>query len=325
MQTFNGIEYVKINIANCYGHDKMVWKDRIDWVDNHTIENLKSMAEDADSPMLYLKGLCALEDALEGIPSGMIMGLDATASGLQIMAALTGCEETASHVNLIDTGKRECIYQNIADHMGVERSLVKKPVMTTFYGSEKQPEVIFGENTPELKKYYDALEERLPGAMYCMETIQSCWDSTAYSYTWTLPDNHTVVMKVMDTVDKKIEVDELDHCTFTYRTSINKPQKKGLSLAANVIHSIDGYICRQMYKRAKQQGFDILTIHDSFWCHPNHVNELRRNYNQILSDIAQTKLLKYILIQITGNPYIKVDKPLTALPSHILKANYSLS
>jgi DNA-directed RNA polymerase len=128
----------------------------------------------------------------------------------------------------------------------------------------------------------------------------------------------------MQTVDKKIEVDELGHSTFTFRAEVNQPMKKGLSLAANVVHSIDGWIVREMYKRAKKQGFDIVTIHDSFWCHPNHVNQMRANYIHIMGKLAQMNLLETILSELKGST-IKVKKTSTSLHRLIHNAEYALS
>lgn len=326
MQTFSGIDYIKINIANHFGLDKLTWEARINWV-NQNLDDLYSMVPEADEPVLMLKGINALEDAMEGIPTGFIMGLDATASGIQIMACLMGCHTTAANVNLIYTGKREDIYQKGADSMnipGITRAIVKKPIMTTFYGSFMQPMSVFGDGTPELKAFYQMLHRELPGAMECMNDIQSCWNPTALDYAWTLPDGHRAVMKVMVDKDMKIEVDELDHATFTYRTQVNMATEKGLSLAANVVHSIDGWIAREMYRRAHKQGFDLITIHDSFWCSPNYVNLMRDNYRKILADLAEMPVLENILNSITKSEGT-IKKFSTDLSKHILESEYALS
>ena len=116
MKHFTAIEYVKIDIANQMGLDKFPWEDRIKWTnDNEHV--LEVFADKADDHMLYTKAVYALRDAQAGEPTGYVMGLDATASGLQVMAALSGCFQTASNVNLINTGKREDIYEKVANEM----------------------------------------------------------------------------------------------------------------------------------------------------------------------------------------------------------------
>lgn len=329
MQRFSGLEYIKIDIANCYGMDKLTWEDRIGWVDHHMNHgSLVDQVDTADEPVLMAKALRAMTDAIAGRPTGFIMGLDATASGIQIMAALMGCPVTAANVNLLDTGSREDVYTRIPDVMNmpeVTRDMAKKPIMTTFYGSLAQPKDVFGEDTEALRTFYKALGQELPGAMECMQDMQECWNPEAYEYSWELPDGHTAVMKVLQTVDKKVEVDELNHSTFTYRFQVNEPMPFGVALAANIVHSIDGYVVREMYRRAAKQGFEIVTIHDSFWASPNHMNEVRDNYRQILADIADANILESILQQVSSNPEGKLKRFSSDLGNEIRKAEYALS
>ena len=35
MQKFNGVDYLKIDIANHYGLDKKLWDERLAWVNEH--------------------------------------------------------------------------------------------------------------------------------------------------------------------------------------------------------------------------------------------------------------------------------------------------
>jgi len=194
MQEFTGKAYVKIALANAYGLDKMEWAARINWVDNQETPELIKRMETASDPFMYTKCLHAKVDMDREEPTGFIMGLDATASGLQLMACLTGCEDTARNTNLINTGTREDIYTKVAHEMSailgrpVSRSAIKHPVMTTFYGSKAQPKALFGEGTPELKAFYQVLNKELSGAMSLMRILQSHWNPLATKHEWTLPD-----------------------------------------------------------------------------------------------------------------------------------------
>lgn len=330
-QEFTGKEYIKIAIANAYGLDKETWGNRLIQVESFiTGSGLQSFVDSAEEPLLMQKAIKAYEDAEAGIPTGYIMGLDATNSGLQIMACLIGCEKTALSTNLIFNGKRNDAYGIVTDTMNkyvsvaLSRKEMKDPVMTYFYGSKAEPEKAFGKDTSELMAFYKALEEEFPGACEIMDDIQGCWQGDALYHQWTLPDKHVARVLVTTTVDKKIEIDELDHTTFTYRAKVNTTQYKGVSLAANVIHSIDAYVVREMYRMAHAQGFELLTIHDAFFCSPNHMNKLRRNYNTILSKIAASNLLQNILNEITGSNGVLTKKS-NRLSKLILESNYSLS
>jgi DNA-directed RNA polymerase len=328
MQTFTGTQYLEIDIANCFGLDKETWSDRLDWVSLNE-PNLEGMDGSADSPILFRKAVRALRVAQRGVPINHVMGLDATASGIQIMGALSGCYNTAKSVNLVDTGIRQCFYRTVSDFMNtlpgisVTRALVKKPVMTTFYGSTAQPKEIFGEG-PELIAFYNALREKATGAFDLMGLFQSHWRADVEYHSWTLPDGHVAKVPVTQTVEKSLEIDEMDHMRFAYRASILCPKAQSRALAANIVHSIDGWVVRQMVKAASAKGYWLAPIHDCFYAHPNYMDDVRSNYIKIMAWIAQSDLVSQILTEISGRyvPYIKRS---TTLHHHITNTEYALS
>ena len=68
-----------------------------------------------------------------------------------------------------------------------------------------------------------------------------------------------------------------------------------------------------------------LTEHlDCFRCLPNHGNEIRRLYIQLLYEISKSNLLEYCLRQITNNPNLTLNK-LDDISNEILKSEYALS
>jgi len=116
MQTFTPIEYLKIDIATNFGLDKANWDERISWFDANE-QNLEKLMPDAEEPALYFAGIKAYEKASRGLPTGYPISLDATSSGAQILTVLIGCESSARHCNVIDTGKRQDLYTNIYQAM----------------------------------------------------------------------------------------------------------------------------------------------------------------------------------------------------------------
>lgn len=328
MRTFTGTEYLKIDIANCFGLDKETWDDRLKWVATNE-PNLELLASGAESPILFRKAVRALRAVQKGEPTNHVMGLDATASGLQIMGALSGCYNTAIAVNLVNTGRREDVYGSISDFMNtipgvrVTRKRVKKPIMTVFYGSTEQPKSVFGEG-PELVAFYQTLREKLTGAYALMGILQSYWQPNAEYHTWKLPDGHTARIPVTQTVEKSLEIDELDHMRFAYRASIVAPKAQSRSLAANIVHSIDGWVVRMMVRAARKQGFWLAPIHDCFYTSPNHMNQVRANYITIMQWLANSNLVSNILTQISGN-YVTYVKYSDTLSTHIAGAEYALS
>jgi len=134
-QTFTGREYLKIDIAGSFGLDKLTWDERLAWFDanEHDLQNLVSKA---DEPALFYAGMLAWEDAKAGKPSGYPISLDATSSGIQILAVLA-CDRRAAEIsNVVDTGNRRdayvSIYQDMVATMGgtakIDRKLTKQAI-----------------------------------------------------------------------------------------------------------------------------------------------------------------------------------------------------
>ncbi len=237
MQTFTGLEYIYIDMANTYGLDKALWDERIEWAKDVVSSQAKidKAIEDADEQILFIKAIYAYNDAIAGVPTGYIMGLDATNSGLQIMACLSGCISTAEHTNLVPNGKRNSAYHTVAGVMnidGIEGKDVKYPLMTHYYNSQNKPKEILGDDTPELEAFYRTLRKEFPGAEEVRNDCQSCWDSEADHHAWQAPDGHWAYVRVGRLVDKKIEISELGGATFTHRATVFEPSEYGLSLPA---------------------------------------------------------------------------------------------
>ena len=96
MQKFTGKQYLQIDIANNFGLDKKTWDERLDWFEEHK-DHLMEMLHQAEEPALYYAAVKAWNDVQEGKPIGYPISLDATSSGLQILAALT-CDRAAAEL-----------------------------------------------------------------------------------------------------------------------------------------------------------------------------------------------------------------------------------
>lgn len=251
-QEFTGKEYLKIDIANNFGLDKENWDTRIVWFDQNESQ-LHALLKQAEEPALFYAGLVAWEKAQKGEPSGYPISLDATASGIQILAVLAGDRKAAELCNVVDTGRREdaynVIYKDMNDKTGntgrIDRKLTKKAIMTSFYGSTAQPKNVFGEGEL-LTLFYDTMVERAPGAWEINESMLAIWDPTKLENSWILPDNFHVKVKVMKEIGQTVHF--LNE-PYDVRYSVNAPIEGGRSLGANLVHSIDGMIVREMGRR----------------------------------------------------------------------------
>lgn len=398
-QTFTAREYLKIDIAGSFGLDKDDWDKRIAWFDRNE-HQLHNLVPQADEPALFYAGIIAWEDVKAGRPSGYPISLDATCSGIQILAALACDRKAAEICNVVDTGHRRdayvSIYQEMVEQLGesakIDRKLTKQAIMTSFYSSTAVPKRVFGEGQL-LNVFYNTLRENAPGAWEINETMLAIWDETALVNEWVLPDNFHVVIKVMGQVKETVQFLN-EPFEVSYHT--NMPIKGGRSLGANMVHSLDGMVVREMQRRCNfdsakiqelgrlitvgaagrstrrsqdemvitlwdhygrtgflsarildhldmdnlglvdpkvihsllwslpEKPFEIISIHDCFRCLPSYGNDLRRQYNNLLAQIAQSNLLSDIVSQITKRP-IQAGKLDPTLPHDILEANYALS
>lgn len=217
MQTFSGWEYLCIDVCNQYGGDKLLFEERIQWTTDH-LEELETLSDKAECQPLYKKAVMALRKAQKGIPTGHRVGLDAVCSGIQVMSVLTGCIAGATATGLVDPNVRADAYSAVTKEMNsilgggfsVSRADAKRAVMTSGYGSKAVPKELFGENTPEISAFYEAMQRVAPGAWELLQDLLASWQPYALSHEWKMPDGFDVKVKVMVKKEIRIEVDELN-------------------------------------------------------------------------------------------------------------------
>lgn len=268
MKTFTGYQYLLIDAANNFNAnlDKLTFETRIDWAKTNldTLEQLAEGAQWKNKPM-YLKAVQTIRKAQRGEPTGHLVGLDAVCSGMQIMSVLTGCIKGAAATGLINPNVRSDAYSECTDIMNnilgtsavIPREDVKQAVMTSLYGSKKEPEKLFGEDTKELEAFKKAMMEMAPGAVDLLQALIESWQPYDTMHSWTLPDGFQARVKVMQRKEHRIEVDEIGHSSFTYVYYENKGKKRDVKNAANVIHSVDAYILRSLVRRC---SYDYETV-----------------------------------------------------------------
>lgn len=260
MVHYSGWQYLLIDAANNFGQDldKKLFEERIQWATDN-LANLEAMADQAKAKTrpLFIKAVMAIRKAQQGLPTGHLVGLDACCSGIQVMSAMTGCVAGAESTGMINPNERADAYSKTTVEMGVilgadvdvERDDAKTALMTSYYGSKAQPKNIFGEKTPELDAFYQAAMTIAPGGWELLQDLLASWQPYALVHAWKLPDGFDARVKVMKKKEARIEVDELDHATFTYEFYENEGTKTGLSNVANITHSMDAWVLRSMHRR----------------------------------------------------------------------------
>jgi len=250
-------EYLYIDLANHYGLDKLTFSKRIAWVKANR-QWLRDWIEDAEEPELFTVCLNAIEQAERGEPITYCISLDATASGLQILSVLTGCRKTAELTNLIPNGERMDIYTYLHKQMNLPslpRDKVKKAVMTAFYGSLSIPKSLF--NKKELTVFYQTLKEYCPWPWQLNQYLLDNWNPTVSFYHWLMPDAHTVHIPVTNMAHHRIS---FMNQPLTVTTTVQAPNKYGRSLSANLVHSVDGYVVREMVRRCNYSPANVALV-----------------------------------------------------------------
>lgn len=256
-QQFTGKQYLKIDIANNFGLDKKTWNERLAWVDAHE-DVLEGLLQQAAEPALYFAGVQAYRKAQRGQPSGYPISLDATSSGMQILAALTGDRRAAELCNVVNFAKDgvvqrrdgytvvyEAMLEVIGEEGRIKREDTKQAIMTALYGSKAVPKEVFGEGAL-LHIFEETMKSLAPAAWELNEAFIDMWDPTALMNTWVLPDNFHVQVKVMSRISETVHFMNTPYETFR---NVNAPTEEGRSLGANTTHSIDGMIVREMARR----------------------------------------------------------------------------
>lgn len=393
-RNLTGTEYVMADIACKHdkAYEKKGWDERLAHFAEIDLSDKKTFKE-ASNPIGLRAAIVAYQKALAGEPTGYLISLDAASSGLQLLSLLVSCPVSwklcGGDENILDAYAEVFLHMNSS--LSLDRKDVKQSIMTALYGSTATPKAIFGE---DVDVFYETMEKMAPGAWDLNLGIQELWDEIdGTTYDWTMPDNFYACIETHDKhmvpfmfLDKEYHVVQ----------KVNERPRFHKGLGPNLIHSVDGMIVREMYRRCqfnpkkieriidmlasenftdvkensmtdmvrtlwdhyKQSGFlsvrildylqpdniklvdvntieklistlppksfDLVCVHDCFRCHPNYGNDLRRQYNTILADINESKLLPFIAQQVTQQPI--TARKVGVIPRDvILNANYTLS
>ena len=83
----------------------------------------------------------------------------------------------------------------------------------------------------------------------------------------------------------------MGHATFTYQFYENEGSKKGISLPANVTHSVDAYVLRSMHRRCNYDVAIVAKVHQDIQ------NELdRRTHLRTPTQVVPTEKVTYYVV-----------------------------
>ncbi len=306
--------WLAFQVATTYGMDKDTMSDRIAWTtENHNlisriatdpIANLSEW-EGADEPWTFLAACeeyyhCVIE--CNRTQTSLPVAVDATCSGMQILAGLARDASTAALVNVLPSEVPQDAYKVVAEkarpHVPecirpyLDRKAVKKVVMTVPYNSkpfsnrsyirealkEKGVEVEKDDLTATVKAVRDAMNIIVPGPMRVMKWIETevaaAIDRGATELEWVTPSGFVVTQKLMKKKVQEIELQLLGRCHIKVATEdgdkVDRSHHKNAT-APNLIHSLDASL---LHLSALRFDAPIALIHDSVLCRATDMSVL---------------------------------------------------
>ena len=333
------IYWTKVEIASQAGQDKVSFDERVQWV-NDNIMVLETISDEES----YQTAVYNLRNDIVGLIS-----LDAVNQALQLYGVLRGDLQTSMSACVGSADVRYDAYQLLADKLNehlsttvFNRDICKKPLMTTLYGKKDVSGVLIEnlllddkeqevgrlrllEEDSEGNSWFaehvsNTLYELFPLAIDTMQHIlDEIQDKSKTQYNWTLPDGFIVKYDVKTIVEFDIMLFGV-HIEGNYDTYGANEHNRGLS--PNVIHSIDGYIAREVIR--KMDGKFITTIHDDFKTLVTFADDLIDAYKVTLCEVLESDMLNDILSQISGRR-IELPKTGDLTVEAIIKSEFAIS
>ena len=307
-------QWLAFQVATTYGKDKDTMCDRLTWVaENHDL--ISRIAKDpignrpewegVEEPWTFLAACdeyyhCVIK--CDRTHTSLPVAVDATCSGLQILAGLARDASTARLVNVLPSDKPQDAYKVIAEqakphvpecirpHM--DRKTTKRTVMTVPYNAkpfsnrgyirealkEKGVEVEKDDLTATVKAVRDAMNVIVPGPMSVMKWIESevaaAIDRGAKELQWVTPSGFVVTQKLMKKKIQEIELQLLGRCHIKIATEdgdkVDRSHHKNAT-APNLIHSLDASL---LHLSALRFDAPISLIHDSVLCRATDMSVL---------------------------------------------------
>jgi DNA-directed RNA polymerase len=337
----HGLPWLQVHLANCYGYDKVSLEDRVEWTLHHE-KNILEIGKnpltehwwmEADKPWQFLRACIEYVKVKElgkwgeKWVSHLPITVDGSCNGLQHFSAMLRDERGGKATNLTDSDQPEDIYEIVRkvvkekiskdsdplsniwnSDKNLDRSLVKRPVMTTPYGAtlygmreqlheemKKQMDkgklfvgIAEGEDLWKHCKYlagfiYEAIGEVVISARKGMKWLQDCastLNKADMPIYWTLPTGFMVKQKYLKSTVSQVKTVINGKMASLYAAhgqndKINKHRQIN-GIAPNFVHSLDAcHLMLTIMGANDEYGIDSFSVvHDSFGTHACDVEQL---------------------------------------------------
>ena len=364
----SGLPWLQVHLANCYGYDKVSLEARVTWAEFHAQDILDVGTDplvnkwwmDADKPWQFLRACIEyVKVKIRGLNyvSYLPVTVDGSCNGLQHFSAMLRDEVGGKAVNLTRTDDPQDIYdivkdkvvekikadpESVVSHSDVNRSLVKRPVMTTPYGASLygMREQIYEELKKQLDKgiTFTTISKDKDLWVYCKylatiiyvaigETVVSARDGMKWLQDvakvlsqdtkpiyWTVPTGFIVKQKYLKPIVKQVKtiINGKMASLFSAHGLTDKldKHKQTNGIAPNYVHSLDA--CHLM-KTVNLSYTDIQSfsvVHDSFGTHACDMERLSENLRTTFIEIYKEDVLQKFAEEQSGykNSFPKIPK-----------------
>ena len=353
-------KWLGFQVATTFGLDKAPMEERQEWV-KHNQGFITLIATDpydvtkweqVEEPWQFLAACdeyyhCCIKR--DRSTTCLPIAIDATCSGLQILAGLARDRSTAELVNVTRSPMPQDAYKVVAmmsrsniperlrEHW--DRKCCKRVVMTIPYNAkpysnrtyikdalkEKGIEIDKDELTQTVTAVRDAMNSVVPGPMAVMKWIE---DEVSKAITrgvselsWTTPSGFIVNQKLMKSKIQRLTLQLLGQCRLHVATGdsdeVDRARHKAAT-APNLIHSLDASLLHIATMRFKHP---IALIHDSVLCRATDMSILstlvRETYMHLF---AKQDYLTDFANQIGAETEPPIIGDLE--PSNVLKSTY---
>ena len=316
--------WLAFQVATTFGLDKAPMAERLEWVrENHDlitkvatdpIDNLPEW-EEVEEPWQFMAACheyyhcCILCDKQT---TGLMVAVDATCSGLQILAGLAKDQSTASLVNVCPGDRPSDAYKAVAEeakkylpaelHPWMTRKTTKRTVMTIPYNATRSSswgyirEALIEQGfEPEksqvsevVSAVYQSMDAIVPGPMRVMRWIKAHVGqyirSGATEVEWTTPSGFVVNQQrnKRETERLKLQLLGTTQVTLSVGDGDPCPNRHKSSTAPNLIHSLDASILHETFQRFNGP---FTVIHDSVLCRATDMGTLNQLVRETYTDI----------------------------------------
>ena len=357
------IKWLAFQVATTYGLDKKSWNERQDWV----IENITLISrivndpirnrpewEKAEEPWQFLAACdeyyhCVL--LKDRKTTRLPVAIDATCSGIQILAGLTRDKSAAQLVNVLPDEEPQDAYAKVAETSKPniperlrphwDRKSVKRSVMTIPYNAkpfsnrsyirdalkEKGIDIDKDELTQAVKAVREAMYTVVPGPMSVMKWIEDevskALSRGVTELNWITPSGFRVHQKIMKKNVEHVQLQLLGRCQIhvaTEESDVVDRNRHKAATAPNLIHSLDASLLHLTALRFKNPLF--FSIHDSVSCRATDMDGLSQAVRETYVDLF-TKKEDY-LTKFAEQIGAETEPPIIGdlEPSNVLKSTY---